>query len=101
MAKRRRGPQRTIEKRILVSPAEDLRIERLLDRTLDTLDTRLRFAELARAAIAVLLENEAELGVELSRASDWLVRPPTQDLNATIEFEQDLAELIRHAVQQR
>jgi hypothetical protein len=85
------------EKRVLLSPAEEREVERLVQRLAEELHSPVKLSHVLRACIAVLCHGENEL---LKRAKDFgpLVRPANGDAVGLARFEHALSQVISEAL---
>ena len=92
--------KRTREKRVLLSRDEEIEVEDLLRDLTDALGFRLNFSELVRASLTLVLEAADEYVGVLEKAKG-LRKPQTVDIEAALDFECELADLLRKAVKRR
>ncbi len=82
----------TRQKRLMLSPKEELAIEKLVARVAEQLGTTLRLSHLLRACLILLQHAEPQI---LRRAmSTKLNRPPNEMANVLGDFERRLARLL-------
>ena len=92
--------KRTREKRVLLSRDEEIEVEDLLRDLTHALGFRLNFSELVRASLTLVLEVADEY-VGILKKAKGLGRPRTVDFEAALDFECELADLLRKAVKRR
>lgn len=92
--------KRTREKRVLLSREEEVEIDDLLRELTASLGFRLNFSELVRASLTLVLEAADEY-VNIIDKAKGLRKPQTVDIDAALEFEAELADLLRKAVRKR
>lgn len=83
----------TREKRLLVTPSEDLDLERLVVDLTERLGTHVKLSHVFRATVTLLRRARPELLQESERVGP-LKRPYNGDGAALIAFEQSLAQII-------
>lgn len=95
---RQKAPPRNREKRVLLTASEDQAIERQIQQLASELQTPLKLSHTLRACLELLRRAEPQI-LAHARQRSPLRRPPNGDVAALAHFEQQLAELVRAALQ--
>lgn len=85
------------EKRFLLSPDEEDRIEDLVRNLARELQTPLKLSHLVRAAVALIARSQSEL-VGAARANGHVTRPSNGDTSGLSRFEAEVAKLLDRAM---
>ena len=91
------GERLSREKRVLLSPAEERVIERLVQRLAEEFSSPVKLSHVLRACIAVLCHGENEL-LRRAKEAGQLVRPANGDPVGLARFEHALAKVISEAL---
>src|ERR1700688_3728340 len=85
------------EKRMLITPSEELRLERLVIAMAERLKTSIKLSHLLRAAMMLLQEAEVEILGRCEMASP-LKRPDNGSKDQLLAFERALADILKKSV---
>jgi hypothetical protein len=88
------------EKRVLITPSEEHRLERLVIAMAERLKTTVKLSNLLRAAVVLLQEAEKEILHECEMTSH-LKRPDNSSGEQLMVFDKALAEILKTAVTAR
>lgn len=78
------------EKRVLLTPAEERSVERVVANMGAELGTSLKLSHVLRSCIRLVINAEDEL-IERARATGRMIRPPNSDLPGIEAFEKVIA----------
>jgi hypothetical protein len=93
MSEKRKPTDKLIrQKRLMLSPAEDRALDKLVGRLADELGTPVKMSHVLRACLQVL--HHAEPQILQRAASTKLTRPPNEMAGVLGDFERRLARLL-------
>ncbi len=85
------------EKRMLVTKAESLALERLVNSLATRLNTQVKLSHVLRALVALVLNAEPEIDKRAGNTMG-LTRPPNGDAKALQRFEKEIARVLGSAI---
>ena len=89
--------KRNREKRVLLTVQEERDLNRILAKMSYELDCKIGISDLARAVLQLVRDSSGNLITE-ARTAGALCRPPNGDMPASLEFEADIAGMVRRAL---
>lgn len=92
--------QRTVEKRVLLTPAEERQVLGLLDSLSKAADCRITFSDLVRSCLSLAQQGKQPFGAQL-RDSGPFSRPVTVSVRAMKSFEDQLASHLLSALRKK
>ena len=90
---------RTREKRFLLTPNEELQMDRLIDRIRDKTDSTVTLSHLVRGSLRLITRLSKEFAEEAVKAR--LERPHNSDLRSVKRFEEQLADVLFRTARRR